>query len=222
MRAVIIGDTHFPWVDKAALTQATKLITRDTELVVQIGDLYDWYASSRFPRSMNYKTPEEETHEARQMAVEMWLAARRRAPKAKLVQLLGNHCDRPLKRARTVVPELEHLVQPKIKELYTFQGVHTILESNEDYEQGGIVFTHGFLPRVGDHARVALMPVVRGHTHVGKLTWVRPRLWEMDVGYLGDSSAHVFNYQTWRRSYKMTLGCGVVDEYGPRFVEFAK
>lgn len=218
LHAGVLGDTHFPWVDRRALDKAIKLLRNDMTHVVQIGDLFDWYSASRFPRSHNIIMPEEETAKGRKMALEMWARVKDKCPYAKLVQLMGNHCDRPLKRASAFAPEIAHLVKKEVDALYTFPGVTTIRASNEDFKVRGVVFAHGFLPGLGDHARAALCPVVRGHSHKGGTVWVRPGLWELDVGYLGDSKAQVFGYQAWRRAYKMTVGMGIVDGLGPRFV----
>lgn len=214
---VAFGDLHFPWVHQDALDAAFKIAPRDATHVFQVGDLRDQYAASRFPRSHNLMTPEAETTVATEMAQEFWARCRKHFPNAKLVQIMGNHDDRPFKRVAEKLPELEHLVKPALRDLYTFPGVTTVHDSSSDYEVGNIVVHHGYLNGPTDHAKVANKCVIRGHSHKGKVTWVRPGLWELDCGYLGDPKAPVFGYSAWKRAYQMTRGLGIVDALGPRF-----
>ena len=216
--AGIIPDTHFPWADKRALEIAIKKLHRDSTLVVQIGDLYDAYSASRFPRTQNLMTPEEETQSAVLDACEMWANIQHQCPHAKYVQLLGSHDERPFKRALERTPELMHIVAPAFRKLYVFPGVKTVFEASDDYEAGGVVFTHGYLSRKGEHAARVLMPVVRGHSHKGGVTWLREGLWELDVGFLGNAKAPVFGYSSWKRAYQQTRGMGIIDDDGPRFI----
>jgi hypothetical protein len=216
--AAAFGDLHFPWVHRSALKKAIGLLHRDMTHVVQIGDLYDWYSASRFPRSHNLITPEQETEKGRKLAEEFWHEVKAKCPHAKLVQLKGNHCDRPLKNAAARAPELVHLLREKVESLYRFAGVRTIESSADDFRVGSIVFTHGFLAGLGDHAKASLLNTVRGHSHRGGTVWVRPGLWELDCGFLGDDKAPVFGYSAWKRSYRMTKGLGIVDSNGPRFI----
>lgn len=216
----VLGDTHHPFVDRKALDFAIDTLHKDATHVVQIGDLYDAYGASRFPRSLDIMTPAQEIEEGRLSACEMWERVKDRCPYAQKVQLMGNHDERPFKRVVEKLPEVMTLVAPSFRALYEFEGVTTIHDPSADFETHGIVFTHGYLSRFGEHARRANMPVVRGHSHKGGVTWLREGLWELDVGFLGDPRAPVFGYAAWKRSYQMTRGKGVIDEYGPRFVEF--
>jgi predicted phosphodiesterase len=214
----VIPDTHFPFHDHAALDLAISKIPKGASHIIQIGDLYDNYSPSRFPRNLNLMTPEKEAEEARLCAWEMWGEIRQRHPHAKLVQIMGNHDDRPFKRAMEKNPELMHVIAPSFRAMYEFKGVETIHDSSEDFETNGIVFTHGYLSKRGDHAARVNMPVVRGHSHKGGVTWLREGLWELDVGMLGDPTAPVFGYSSWKRAYQMTRGMGIIDSNGPRFV----
>ncbi len=216
--AAVLGDCHFPFHDQDALRRALDKIPKGTTHIVQIGDLYDCYSPSRFPRNLNIMTPEEETNCAREYAWEMWAEIASRWPKAKLVQIMGNHDERPFKRAMEKNPELMHVIAPAFRKLYEFKGVETIHDPSDDFETHGIVFTHGYLSKKGEHAGRVNMPVVRGHSHKGGVTWLREGLWELDVGFLGDPTAPVFGYSAWKRAYQQTRGMGIIDENGPRFV----
>lgn len=216
--AGIIGDTHFPFYDHKALDIAIGKLHRDMNLVIQVGDLYDQYSASRFPRNLNLLTPEKETEEARLCAWEMWAQIKQKCPRAELVQLMGNHDERPYKRAVDRTPELMHIVAPAFQALYEFKGVKTIHGASNDFEKQGVVFTHGYLSGPAAHARCVDMPVVRGHSHRGGVTWVREGLWELDAGFLGAYDSPVFGYSSWKRAYRMTRGMGIIDEHGPRFI----
>lgn len=54
---LVIGDTHFPFHDLNALRKiedAVEDIRAGT--VIQLGDLYDFYAFSKYPRSLDRKS----------------------------------------------------------------------------------------------------------------------------------------------------------------------
>jgi predicted phosphodiesterase len=82
MKIVVLGDIHFPFQNKKALQRVIDDIRRQKPThVVQIGDLYDPYAFSRFSKK-NIQLPQEEWKQARQQAVQMWNEIRAAAPKA--------------------------------------------------------------------------------------------------------------------------------------------
>lgn len=213
---VIFGDLHFPWHQREALYAALEHVTSDVSLVVQIGDAYDHHATSRFPRSHEVMSPMEELTIAKQYFDWFWGEVKSRAPNARLIQLMGNHDERPMKRVLERAPELEYLVSHGIRALYEAPGVEVI--TGDEFVDNGIAYVHGYMARLGDHARQALIPTVHGHSHKPGVAILRPGLWEMDVGYLGDEKAPCFGYPAWKRAAPMTRALGRIDKHGPRVI----
>lgn len=211
-----------PWMDKRVFTQVLDYLKdygKYLDYVIQIGDLYDLFSSSKFPRTQNLITPAEEFKEARMMAEEFWRVIQKRAPNARCHQLLGNHDERPIKRLIEKAPELEHFFNMKAP--WEFEGVKTQNGEREELILEGICFMHGYRSKLGDHAKYNLMNTVCGHSHTGGVHYFplkEKTLFELNVGYLGDPEALPMRYTRQKIVTKWTPGFGVIDELGPRFV----
>lgn len=212
-KVFIISDAHFPFHSKAAYKHMlAELKKAKPTHVVQIGDLLDQYVFSRYSRSLEI-TPSNEITLGIRYAEQMWAEIRRCAPKAKCVQVLGNHDVRMKKRIGDRLPELEMMAA----DLYSFKGVAT-LHSDRDYvEIDGVVYVHGWLSKSIDHAKHFNKPVVHGHRHRPAIEVDRPGLWSMDVGFMADEKAVPLNY-TMNKLTKWTLACGVVENGQPRLI----
>jgi len=213
-------DTHFPFVNKHALDSMIEFAKEhQPDYVIQIGDLLDQYAASKFPRSQNVYMPEEEETLGIGMARDAWAKIREYCPKAKCYQLLGNHDVRIAKRTMESLPVAEHIVVKHLKGLFTFEGVETIMDTRQELEVDGILFTHGFLS-AGTHKDYYLKNVIHGHDH--KL-YVQHRrihgqsIFEMSCGFLGDVEAKALTY-TPSKLANFQLGFGWVDQYGARTI----
>jgi UDP-2,3-diacylglucosamine pyrophosphatase LpxH len=227
-KILCIGDVHEPFSDAAAMSMVYALIEKEKpDIVVQMGDLFDFYAQSRFPKSLNIYTPKAEWDLARAGAVSMWGKIRSIAPHAELFQIMGNHCIRPIKRAEETAPSITHLIEEKVAEAYTFDGVTTIHSPYEELFIQDIAFIHGHYTGIGKHRDYMRMNVVHGHTHKGGVSY-RPTwneklqvktIWELDCGLVGDPFSKALFYRS-QRIHDWTLGCGLVDSMGPRFIAF--
>jgi len=213
-------DTHFPFVNKAALEKMIDFAKENQpDYIIQIGDLLDQYAASKFPRSQNVYMPEEEETLGIGMARDAWAKIREYCPKAKCYQLLGNHDVRIAKRTMESLPIAEHIVVKHLKGLFTFEGVETIMDTRQELEIDGILFTHGFLSP-GTHKDYYLKNVIHGHDH--KL-YVQHRrihgqsIFEMSCGFLGDVEAKALTY-TPSKLANFQLGFGWVDQWGARTI----
>lgn len=187
--------------------------------MVQIGDLYDFYSFSRFPWSRNIMTPQQEVMEGRQLAEDMWDKIKSIVPKAELYQLRGNHDDRPYKRLLEKCPEFE--LFGGIDDYYKFDGVNTICSQREELFINDICFIHGYRGRIGDHLKFNHMNTVTGHTHRGGVLYFPIRfetLWELNAGHMTDRTAKPLSYTAQKRISNWTLGYGLIDQWGPRFV----
>lgn len=218
---MIAGDLHLPWADLGCLSRFYLAIQEHKpSVVIQIGDLYDMYAHSKFPRSHDICTPKEEICEARALAEAFWKNVKAAARKnIRCVQILGNHDDRPSKRLNERYPEIAHLVG--IDDLFKFPGVETVLDSRNELKIDGVIYTHGhFVGITGKHASYYANSVVHGHTHHGGVVFHKLHgrvIWELDVGHMADENAEPLQY-TPTKTTKWTHGYGLVDAYGPRFI----
>lgn len=230
----VLGDTHFPFHHRQALQSAIDYIAQNAKhclsnnipmWCVQMGDLFDQYGFSRFPKK-NIIHPEKELRQAAYHAEQMWIEIRKISPRILCYQLLGNHCVRAVKRCQEVLPAAQELVKKHMMELYTFDGVRTLDDPRHALWIRDIKFIHGY-KKHGDHMKVSHCKTVVGHTHKpgiviqndetrgGKKTII----WELNVGWLGNEEKFqdVFGY-TPERMTGWTTGIGVIDSYGPRFI----
>lgn len=218
---VIIGDTHFPFVSERILDGIYEFIQKEKpSRVIQIGDLYDMYAHSKFPRSHNIYTPDQEEDLAIEGATKMWNTVKSLVPKAELVQLMGNHDVRPVRRTMETNPTSERAVKYWLEKITTFQGVNTIHDMRQEYIFEGIMAHHGYLGQLGAHRDKNLMNFVCGHTHKGGVSYRRFRgqtFWELNAGLVGDPESKVQSY-TPQKNHDCTGGLGFIDRYGPRFI----
>ncbi len=219
MRVLAIGDTHFPFEHRKALEWAYRLADKFKPThVVQLGDLYDQFAFSRYPKVLRMG-PAEELAAGRESASKMWAHFKG----LHCYQLRGNHDDRAFKKALSGAPEVAALVDESLVGYYSFPGVTTVLDGREELILGGIAFQHGHRSKLGDHARYNRARTVVGHSHCGGVSYFPDSsgiLWELNAGFLGDISSPAFGYHAQKRFHTTTLGVGVIDELGPRFVPY--
>lgn len=223
-KVLAIPDLHFPWHHQDCLTFIYEIIKREKpDVVVQMGDLLDLFSFSRFARSHDVCTPKEELDEGRHAAVLMWDHIKKIAPQAQRIQLRGNHDVRIGRKVLDVVPELTSLIEPQVEELFRFKGVKTIYDVSEELIIDGVVYTHGHYSKIGDHAKYFLKPAVHGHRHRGEVWFQQMQgylLWELDCGYCADDSQIPLRYTPTRTNH-WTLGCGLIDGLGPRFIPYS-
>lgn len=213
-----VGDTHFPFADPRALARVIESIDMiRPDVVIQMGDLFDMYSWSKFPRTHRLMTPHEEVRRGREHAERFWEKVRKASPKSKRIQLTGNHDVRPYKRLMETAPEMEALLS--IRGVFEFSGVETEHDEGEVI-LGGVCYMHGFRKH-GDHVRHNRMSTVCGHLHVGGVVYTRlgdKVLWELNAGHVGDPLSEPMSYGNQRRFATWTHGFGLVDFRGPRFV----
>ena len=215
-----MGDVHLPWGHRRAIDWALTIIKKEQpDLVIQIGDYIDLFCMSRFPRSHNLYTPANEMRYAREQGEKLWADIQKLAPKARCVQLLGNHMVRAATKILSSAPELETLTNWQA--LVEFKNVELIKDPRKPFEYKGLLFEHGFSSN-GKHAPHNHRSTTVGHTHRGGTWFYRKRghiYWELNCGFLADEKAAPLSY-TSNRTTGWTLGLGIIDDYGPRFVPF--
>ena len=128
------------------------------------------------------------------------------------------------KRIIKKAPELAHLID--FERLHTFPGVNTVKDHRDELVLKlfgyPIIFLHGYLTKPGQHLNKNRECTVIGHSHTG---WVHyasglggDTMWELNAGFLGDATSLPLSYTAQRKIDKTTLGFGVIDNYGPRFI----
>ncbi len=227
MKALLVGDTHFPWCSHELLNRILdKIDLMQPDLVVQMGDLYDFYSFSRYARTQNLITPKAEIINGRGEAEAFWEAVRAAAPKARRLQLLGNHDDRIFSLVGNKAPELDAVLEAlDVMSLWRFDGVETQKSSKDEVTIEGldrgapVMLHHGHYSALGQHVRYNQMSTAVGHSHHGGVVYHRLRgktIWELNSGYIADQKSLPLNYGMQRLSNSVP-GYGVIDQDGPRF-----
>lgn len=179
------------------------------------------WSFSSFPRSGNYITPKDEIEHGRALLECMWADLQKVAPRAKCFNLLGNHDSRIVKRVLASLPEVESLLD--LRSIFHFKGVETSKAERDELIISDVLFQHGFRTKLGDHCRANAMKTVCGHSHQGGVVYQRlgkKIIWELNCGYLADPESEALSYTRQRRISNWTLGIGIIDHLGPRFVPY--
>lgn len=213
IHSIIFGDLHFPFHSKSALTKALDFLSESKpKYIIQIGDLYDFWSLSRFPKAQSVikMTPWQEMELARTQAEEFWRIAQKRSPKSNCIQILGNHDARLHSRILEKLPEILGIVD--IQSLFKFDGVKTQFDIREELIIDDICFLHGFFGTPGQHMAHNMMNTVLGHTHRGWVHHAKIRgqqIWELNAGYLADPTTAALSY-TKQRWTRWTPGLGII------------
>lgn len=219
-RVLAVPDIHFPFHNIDSLTLIYALADRlKPTVVVQLGDIFDAYSFSKYPRSHDIMTPKEELSEARTGAEAFWKNIKKNCARGtRLVQLMGNHDVRPKARLQEKYPEIASLLE--IDHLWKFPGVETVVDDRCKFAIDGVIYTHGFRSKLGDHMKFLGKSVVRGHSHRAGVVflnhWDR-LLFEMECGYVADDDAEPLKYSH-TQQMAWIQACGFVDEHGPRVI----
>lgn len=217
-----ISDIHWPFSSQRVIDRFYDFIgSNESEWIILNGDAWDMYSHAKFPRSHNVFTPREEQALARKMNEEFWEKVRTLSPKSKLVQMMGNHDVRPMKRILEEYPEAEDWIAEKLTKLFSFESVQTIMNPREELMlPGDIAVFHGYRGKLGDHRDFTFYNTLNGHTHKGGAVFrqIRGRvLWELNSGFAGDPEAKGLTYRPQKIS-EWTPGFSRVDAWGPRFI----
>jgi hypothetical protein len=217
-----ISDIHWPFSSQRVIDRFYEYVGDEKpDNVVINGDAWDMFSHSKYPRSHNVFTPREEERLSRQKNEDFWKEIRRRSPKSKKRQLMGNHDIRPLKRILEEYPSAEDWVKRELERLFTFEDVETTHDPREELflREDTLVF-HGYRSQLGQHRDYTLMNCVNGHTHVGGVVFRKIRgqvIWELNSGVAGDPESKGLSY-TPQKITHWTPGFAVIDKLGPRFV----
>lgn len=217
-----ISDIHWPFCAQRVIDAFLKRVGEaKPEYVILNGDAWDMYSHSKFPRSANVFTPKNEQDSSRKSNEEFWKEVQKLSPKSQCIQMMGNHDIRPLKRIMEAYPEASDWVSEKLKSLFTFEGVKTIMDPREELMlPGNIAVFHGYRSQLGAHRDYTHCNTMNGHTHRGGAVFRQIRgtvLWELNSGVAGDPEAKGLTYTSQKIS-DWTPGYSEVDSRGPRFI----
>lgn len=226
LRILGIGDIHAPYTHTKRMDEVIKF-AKDFKpnFIVQIGDVYDQYAHSKYAKSLNVKTPKEEDTQARDYVAETWERLQNVSPKARCYQLRGNHDVRAYKRVLENAPSLEQAVMKFYDDLTSFKGVRTLADDRSELVINGILFIHGYLANLGDHLKLNRQSTVVGHSHRGGVVYQRvlgSTLFELNCGHVADETLLPSAYTQQRTSF-WTPGFGTIEtlktgQVSPRFI----
>lgn len=218
---IAIPDLHLPFPCMASVKKALKYVKQSNPyIVIQMGDLYDMYSFNRYG-TKPVISPTDEVSKGHFLAVKFWEAVHKVAPRAKKIQIKGNHDIRALKRDETSGGFFSPLLEMSLKEMFTFKGVETIHDPRDHFEYNGVIYTHGHRKH-GDHMSETGKPTVTGHLHRGLITYKRmcdaSQIWEMSAGYLGNPYHEALLYRPMRKFFNWNTGLGKIDKHGPQFI----
>lgn len=215
---VAVPDLHAPYCDLDSLKKVIALIKKHKPThVIQLGDAYDLYSFSKFPRNLDVNTPREELQSAHMIIKNFWKRVKNASPKSKLYQLCGNHEARLKKRVAEKLPEINCMVEAGLF-IFDFEDVK-VFDSDRDFlEIEGIVYCHGW--KVGPKAHMLYFQksVVHGHTHRCSISYDRTLdnlHFEMDCGCLVDESQTPMQY-TNNKLTKWVKSVGIIEDGIPR------
>lgn len=165
-RTVCFGDTHVPQHDPAALRwalQATKELR--PQKVILLGDMVDFLALSRFPKSPQQQLALQKELKAGRALIRTLEQA---LSKYEVVYILGNHEARPAKYLWKRAPELVDMPELAVPALLGVPNRWHIVPFGEAYLEQGALVIHG--TRWGKTACQQYlsdygMSVVAGHSH---------------------------------------------------------
>lgn len=215
----VLGDMHLPYMDMRAIEDVASEIDiakdrGDDVTVVQVGDVLDQRAWSKYPKDgesehaqLEWDKAEAHMEKLHDLIPEMHI-------------LFGNHDERVAKRAADA--QLPRQLIKTLDQHFDYPGWkwHT---SEIPLEIDGIYFIHGDtfpIPMPQSAALRLGQSVCYGHTHQAHLSYVttyKKRMFSMNVGWLGDERQSAFNYAR-KSPYKCWKGYGLIIDGMPHLI----
>ncbi|MDO7847653.1 metallophosphoesterase [Hymenobacter sp. M29] len=185
---LVIGDLHAPFILEGYLDFCQNLSEKyNCDQVIFIGDVIDgagWNFHERDPDGMGVG------HELDAAIAQLtpWYEA---FPTAKI--MLGNH-DLLIARKAKAIGMSQRFVKP----LGEILQAPTTWEFMEEYQENGVLYTHGNVGNAFKRAKDSRLSTVQGHLHSeASVNWsvsVKDRLFGMQVGCGIDHEAYAFSY----------------------------
>lgn len=215
----VLGDMHLPYMDMYAISEIAEEIEiaqkrGDDVTVVQVGDILDQRAWSKYPKDGESEHAQLEWDKAEQCMATLHTLI----PEMHII--FGNHDERVAKRAADA--QLPRQLIKTLDQYFNFEGWkwHT---SEHPLEIDGIYFVHGDTFPIPTPQSAALrlgQSVCYGHTHQAHLSYVtthKKRMFSMNVGWLGDERQSAFNYAR-KSPHKCWKGYGIIIDGIPHLI----
>lgn len=214
-----LPDLHAPFHDWKALEWAASLInTYNITKVIQLGDITDSYAWSRWGKDTDAESPQKEFDKLR--------IAMHRIQELfpQLTIVVGNHDTRML--ARATDSGIPSDLLKGLNELFPFEGWDWHLKRGKPFIHNGIAYLHGDELAGGLNTALAAerlgMSVVYGHTHQGRLMYSQSCIEErfgMQCGCLIDTEAYSMRYAKLNAN-KVWKGVGIILDGVPHLIPY--
>lgn len=215
----VLGDMHLPYMDMYAISEIAEEIEiakerGDNVTVVQVGDIGDQRAWSKYPKDGESEHAQLEWDKFEQCMVQL----HNLIPEMHI--LFGNHDERVAKRAADA--QLPRQLIKTLDKHFNFEG-WTWHTSEHPLEIDGIAFVHGDTFPIPTPQSAALrlgQSVCYGHTHQAHLSYVtthKKRMFSMNVGWLGDERQSAFNYAR-KSPHKCWKGYGLIIDGVPHLI----
>ncbi len=216
-KVLVLPDMHAPWADMEAIELAYRWAkNHQPDLIIQMGDLIDGKAWSRWPKDPDDPSPREEYIEAKKQLAQIakWFP--------KMHVLTGNHDTRWMKKAFEVgIPK--ELVRTPQEVLggagwtwHTEARRQTFIET----KRGRVLFIHG--DEMGGPVLQKAINLgcntVQGHTHkvsIGYKQTFDKFVFGFECGHLMDTQSKAADYSA-SNPVLSTCGFGVI-QYGLPF-----
>jgi len=191
MKILVIPDVHLPHCDWTALKKVAKFNeTYKADIVIQLGDLIDAKAWSKYQKDPDDHSPERE-----------WKMVEKSANRLaqlfpEMTILIGNHDRRPMAKAMEV--GLPKALLKGLGEALGIPGWEWHM-GPEPLVVDDIVFVHGD-EMAGTPAQKAAKlgkSLVQGHTHKASLTYVNTfqhQVFGLECGHIADIKTIAFRY----------------------------
>lgn len=216
---LVLPDIHYPWPHQAGIEMAHKwAIKHKPDLVIQLGDIMDQKAWSRWPGATDDPSPEDEFERAYQGMVDLGKRFK------KMEVLIGNHDRRVMMKAAE--SKLPSRMIKTIQEMIPNAGWNWRTDPRKKLivpsPRGDILFVHGDENGGTPIQKAVLMGinVMSGHTHKTSLSYRETMgkfVWGMECGHLMDSNSKAADYAA-ASGIGSTAGFGVIKHGIPYWI----
>jgi predicted phosphodiesterase len=216
---LVLPDMHFPWANWKAIRKAhTWAEKHDPDVVVQLGDIVDAKAWSRWPKEPDDPSPAEEFDlTCRDMQ-------KLHSYFPDLYILNGNH-DRRY-QAKAFESSIPSIMIRGLDEMFDFPDWEWIMDPDEflvmPSDRGPILFMHGDETGGTPLAKASKLGynVVQGHTHRTSIRYIQALnkfYFGAEMGHLMDTNSKAAKYAA-RNPVGMCCGFGVIKHGVPWWI----
>lgn len=211
-----LPDLHAPAFNYDAVKWAASIRKQyNCDLVVQLGDLSDQRAWSRFPQDPDFTNPEKELEEL----LDSLKFVHKHFPEMYIVE--GNHCSRWMRKA--LQNGIPRVLIKSLNEMLPYKGWKWHFGPSP-LKKEGIYFIHGdeMTGTVALKASRLGGKLVTGHSHAGRLEFVPmfdKFIWGMECGCLIDEDSSAFKYAA-KNPRRCFRGVGVIVDGSPLLIPY--